>query len=226
MAFPTIVDYDTSLVTTNQTSHSQPLPADRASGNLLLCFFTCDNAGVDITINTGTEWVELLQYNGSASTFGVYYKLSAADSAADVLSLTTDSGQHSASIMYAISGHDSSKVPDYSVANGNSTNANPPSLTPTRGRHDYLWFTCMGTDGTVVASATPTDFSDLITYASSSSADGVSISSAKRAYHTDNSAYNPDTFTSASAYWIAITIAVVPLEGPGFNLNNLFLRLT
>jgi hypothetical protein len=226
MAFPIVVDYDTLLVSTNETSHSQPLPADRASGNLLLDFFTCDSADVDITIGTSTGWVELIQYNGSASTFGIYYKLSAADSAADDLSLTTDSAQHSASIMYAISGHDSSKVPDYSTANGNSTNADPPSLTTTRGRHDYLWFTCMGTDGTVVASAAPTDFSDLITYASASSADGVSISSAQRNYHTNNTAYNPGTFTSASAYWIAVTVAVVPLEGPGFGISSVIYRIT
>jgi len=226
MAFPQIIDYNTSLINTNELTHSQSLPTDIESGNLLLCFFVCDGITVGITISVGSGWSELITYTLSTCTVGIYYKLSASGSSADNLSLTTNSAQQSASIIYAISGHDSSKSLHYSIINNNSTNADPPSLTPTHGRHDYLWFTCMATLGTTVASAQPEYFSDLIVNASSDSSEGVSICSSRRNYHTDNTAYNPSTFTSASAQWVAITMVIVPLEGPGFNLNNLFLRFT
>lgn len=226
MAFPTVVDYDTNLITTNATSHDQELPATYSAGDLLLCLFTCDAASVALGITTGTGWVEIAEYSNAEITTGIFYKLSAANTSADNLTLSTDSGQHSASIIYAISGHDDSEVPDYSRSNGDSTNADPPSLTPTNGRHDYLWIVCMASDGTVVASAAPTDFSSLITRASSSSADGVSISSAQRNYHTNNTAYNPGTFTSATEQWVAITIAITPEEGPGFGISSVIYKLT
>ena len=226
MAFPTIVDYDTTLVASNTTSHEQNIPTEYSAGDLLLCLFTCDAADVALGITTGTGWVEIAEYSNIEITTGIFYKLSAADSSADDLTLSTNSNQHSASIIYAISGHDDSEVPDYSRSNGNSTNADPPSLTPTNGRHDYLWIVCMATDGTVVASSEPTDFSNLITRASSSSSDGVSISSAQRNYHTNNTAYNPGTFTSATEQWVAITIAITPEEGPGFGISSVIYRIT
>lgn len=83
----------------------------------------------------------------------------------------------------------------------------------------------MATDGTVVASAAPSSFSDLITNASDSSSDGVSISTARRNYRT-SSAYNPGWFTSATATWATLTVAITSVDFYGFGLNNLFLRFT
>jgi hypothetical protein len=83
----------------------------------------------------------------------------------------------------------------------------------------------VGNDGTVVASPAPSDFSDLITNASDSSSDGTSISTASRTYRT-GSTYNPGWFTSATAAWATLTIAITSIDVYGFNINNLFLRFT
>ena len=159
------------------------------------------------------------------SFFAFTYKLLASDTSADNLIITTDSAQHSAAIIYAISGHASTKGLNESSDADSSTNADPPSCTPSNGILDYLWIVCMATDGTVVASAAPSDFSDLITNASDSSSDGTSISTASRTYRT-GSAYNPGWFTSATAAWSTITIIITSVDVYGFGLNNLFLRFT
>lgn len=225
MSFPVIEDYATTLISTNETSHTLTLPDTYDANDLLVCFFTCDGSGVDLNISTGTGWVGLSISSGSGNTFGFTYKLLASDTSADNLIITTDSAQHSAAIIYAISGHASTKGLNESSDAGSSTNADPPSCTPTNGILDYLWIVCMATDGTVVASAAPSDFSDLVTNASGSSSDGVSLSTASRTYRT-GSAYNPGWFTNATAAWSTITIIITSVDVYGFNINNLFLRFT
>jgi hypothetical protein len=149
---------------------------------------------------------------------GVFVNLVTTDGVASC-TITTDNAQKSTHITYRITGINTFKLgeayaqvwkwnPTYQ--NGTSTNANPPSITPGLGQQNYLYLTGCAIEGTIVASAAPTDFSGLTTKAGAS--DSASISTAYRNY-SNSSAYDPGTFTTDSGNWIAMTAVIYPIVG-------------
>jgi hypothetical protein len=113
--------------------------------------------------------------------------------------------------LLCIRGAHVTQAPEVATAQGNSTNANPPSLTASWGAEENLWIATMGTDGTVVATAAPANFAGLDTLAGDSS--GASTSHATRAF--TGATLDPGTFTSSTEQWAATTIVIRPAAAGG-----------
>lgn len=105
------------------------------------------------------------------------------------------------------------------IATGNSTNPNPPSLTPSGGTRAYLWVAYAVGATTSSISAYPSSYS---TGQSSGGASGGTNASAIRSLTA--STEDPGTFTfSVSGRWGAITIAVPPPPTPTGNSSNVII---
>lgn len=215
MAFPQIVTYNTGTILSD-TAHEVSLPGSIVQGNLLIVFFSCNGDKIDISIShlSGLNWHEINYGDSSENCASAYYKVA---QGGDVLHLITSEETISSYISYQISGASSSEPLSEYYADVCS-NADPPSLTPTKGAQDYLWLVYAGIENTVVASAAPYLFSGLLTIASESN--GSSSSSAYREYNTA-SAYNPARFTSTSAYWVTFTVCIRPAAIDGFGIGNI-----
>ena len=217
MAFPIIVNTNTTHIGSDNTSHSINLSTSSV-GDLIIVFFTCDGKSITTSIDTGASgvnWTKLNETSGATNTSSAFYKIA---ESSNVLTLSTSSLQQSTAISYSISNHGNT-VPVIQSAFGDSININPPAITPLYTTRDYLFIVYGATDGSVVASSAPTNFIGLITVTGSS--DGSSSSSAYRNLTRDASLYDPGPFTSATEQWVAFTICVDPGSPTGIGINNI-----
>lgn len=214
MAFPSVVSYITNIESSDVTSHYIDMPMTYSVNDALFVFFGCDDPFVNITIGSGTGWVLYDLYDGTAATGVIAVKIA---DGSDTLRLDTDSAQQSTSIVYAITG----QYGGFSVEKTMSTsaNANPPACIPPLTRRDYLWIVYAIINETNVASAAPSGFANLITQVAATT-NGVSSSSAQINYATGAS-YDPGSFTSPNAAWIAYTVCIAPPAPLGIGLNNI-----
>lgn len=216
MAFPQIRTggYRYGAEIADVTAHSVTLPSEAEIGDLILVFFAVDS-NVTLTIDTGisgANWNTASTRNLSAVTAGVFWKIAQGEGY-DYLTINTTS-EMASFVSYAIYNHFiTTPITISSSATGTSANMNPPSLTPSYGGHDYLWFVFGGMDGIYAAEAAPTDFSGLLV-ANNASSQGSTCSVAYREYNT-SSAYNPDAFTSTAEDWITYTVIVNPASVNG-----------
>ena len=99
-------------------------------------------------------------------------------------------------------------LPESAATNGNSTNADPPSLNPANWDvENTLWIATAGWDGSVVASAAPTNYLGLVTeQVATGTGSGVSVAYRENAVASED----PGAFTSSAEQWGAGTIAVAP----------------
>lgn len=208
MAYPQVrsdIRYGAEI--SNVTSHPISLPTDAEVGDLILVFFGVD-ANETITIDTvysGVAWSTEGSLSTSTNSAAIFSKISeGADN--DYLQITTGS-EMASYVSYAIYDYYSTDPITCSYgASGASTNMNPPSLPVTYSGRDSLWFVFGSMDGLVYATAAPTDFTNLITAAGSSS-QGVTCSVAQREYNTTGS-YDPGTFTNDTEDWVTFTLIV------------------
>lgn len=96
-----------------------------------------------------------------------------------------------------------------SNSNGSSTNSNPPSITNSSGASRDVTVVCTRSgDSTVVATAAPTNYSNLQTQAGGGTG-GASTNTAERQINIANSgSEDPGTFTSASEQWACFTFGI------------------
>lgn len=217
MAFPTIANTSTTHIGSDNTSHQINLSTSSV-GNLIIIFFTCDQASVTISVDTGlsgSNWTKLNQTSSASNTSALFYKIAESSNA---LYITTDSSQQSTAISYTITNHGNT-VPVYQVAYGDSININPPAVTPIYTTRDYLFLVYGGTDSNVVASMAPTNFSGLITVTGST--DGSSSSSAYRELARGMVSYDPGPFTSSAEQWVSYTVCIDPGIPTGIGINNI-----
>ena len=218
MAFPVIQTTSKGGASADVSSHSINLPSGINAGDLLLVFFTCDGDSVAISVNTsssGTKWTKLDEYSNLANTAACFSKIA---ESSNTLVLTTNSSESSTYIAYRISGTGLSN-PVVQYNEGGVANADPPSVTPVFGNKEYLWIVYAGFEGTVIPSSAPSGFSGLITE-QGSSAEQPSSASAYDENQT-GSAYDPGTFTSASAYWVTFTVCIAPAGVDGIGINSI-----
>jgi hypothetical protein len=216
MAFPSVSSIISTLIDTATTSHSINISA--GSGELALVFFSCNDDTIDIGIDSGvgSNWFIGPSYQQDTNkTVNIAYKL-ATGTSEDNLTLTTDFSVKSCAISYAIKDCGNLAF-QYVYHSSSGTNMNPPSLTPELSNADYLWLVMGTAYGSVIATAAPTDFSNLRTIEGSS--DGVSMSCAERQLTRGKLAYDPDAFTSASSTWMAYTVVIPPPESTGISIN-------
>src|SRR5690606_36955639 len=92
----------------------------------------------------------------------------------------------------------------WAFSDGSSTNSDPPNLS-LGASQDALWIATRAGDSTVVATAAPTNFSNLQTQAGGGTS-GASSNSAERSF--TGSSLDPGTFTSGSEQWVCSTLAI------------------
>ncbi len=184
------------------------MPAIVRRGEKLFMFLTVDATG-SLPV-TPTGWTEEQKANFATSNYVHYSKTAIGnESGTRVLVALSSGARTAASVVYRIS-----NWRDYeysSVATGTSTVPNPGSLTPSWGTKNTLWLAVAhaGDDG-AVASAAPSNFSNLLTARGGSTAnEAPSTHTADRANSIDTE--DPGTFTlDISEDWAVWTIGIEP----------------
>lgn len=179
MAFPTVVNTNTTNGQSPGTSHSINLPASLVSGNLLVVVVM----GTGSITPTPTGWTQF---------GGVHAVLTKTSDGTEGATLTVDMGSSAriAAVSYQIQNWNAVQV-SYNV-----TNDDPPSFTPTFGSGDTLWIATMGAKRSDwEATAAPTNYTNLLTIGniSSSSTARCEVASARRELAAASE--NPGTFT-------------------------------
>lgn len=187
----------------NTTTHIINVPTTSNSGDILLCFFSCD--GVPTLNSASPGWVPLGSATRSSNITGAVY-FASSPVGATPLTIFTSSGEASSHIVYRISGSDTGTTPE---VNFSSTfgNPNPPLLTPSGGAQEYLWIATGYYDRQNSSTNPPTDytFRDNLNHPNSY---GASISVADRLFNA--SSQDPDNW-GVSDNVVASTLAVYPL---------------
>jgi hypothetical protein len=204
MAFPSVVSVSKATYDTAQTSHPITIPPVNI-GDLILVFFGAANAPV-VTVDTGisgSDW-QTSTFVGVTGNFraGFAHKLA---TGSDALTFNTDVAERSTFQCYRISG--ASGVISANAIQDAGTNANPPALTTSWGADDNLWIVAVLNTFDDIASAAPTDFTDLITE-QSSNLEGMSSSTARR--NLNAATLDPSAFALGSAIYRVYTLAIQP----------------
>lgn len=215
MAFPTVEGTAGAFTgSSNSTTHAAAYPTGVSggiqSGDLLLLVGAID----ETTTTTVSNWNGFTQLDwGDVPTTtaagGVAYKW-AAGGETGTITITTSAAERAVFRMYCIRGADPGVNPEIgTTATGNSTNPDPPSLTPSWGALDTLWWAIAIVD-IITPSAAPTNYTDLETQLGTSTA---TIATARRQLNATSD--DPGVFTAATDQWRAITLAIAPLSGGG-----------
>lgn len=208
MAFPTIVTQSISGTTTEATSHTITLPASIVSGNLLLAFVSGEFGGN----GSISGWTTHTNYSIGNTGLAIFYKI--AGSSESNPSFSIPDSRSIAYAVYQISGAATSGATESQVA---TTSYDPPSLTPTWGSKDTLWFAVC----TMAANAGNTGFSAFPS--------GYSNTNNSNYSHGPGNAYgqvlgvcnkgaaassdDPSSFTGTSAFqYLSSTLAVKPAD--------------
>lgn len=194
-----------SNTSTFVTAQPITLPSS-SSGDLLLVIFSPQAGQTTTTSQTG--WTKVY---GAAEDPNIEVWGGVSGTAQTPLTLTTSAACGSCHITYSVSSWSGTVSHiEATKAVGNSTNMNPPSLTPSHGSFQYLWIVAgAGGNGSDTApSAAPTDFSNLQTRNTGSTLDThTGLGSAERLF--DAATLDPGTFTSTTADWTTVTLAVL-----------------
>ena len=222
MAFPVVAAVNGGNNTTEGKNHTVNLPANISAGDLLLVIFGTDFfPNEDISFPEG--WTSLFEVNNDPSApafrMGAWYRVADGTEGATI-TVTTVTNQMTAHTSYRITGY--SGVPECGTAAvaTSGTAPNPPSLTPSWGALDTLWFAIEGNDDVDTVTAYPTDYTNgRADFANATG--GCNVGSAYRELNAVSE--NPDAFTiAASEQWIANTIAVQPAAPAGWaNIKNI-----
>lgn len=187
---------------TATTSHSITLPASGVNtGDLLMVFFSVSGAP---TCTASSGWIKYMQddQEGILSA-AIFYKWA---TGSDTCTITTSSAQQSTHKVLCVP---NGGVPNADMSWGDSINSDPPAVY-TFQSDDYLVIASRHGAGTVVATAAPSGFSNLITQTASTTS-GASTNTAERAVTitaAPTGSFDPGVFTSATADWLSATVFI------------------
>jgi hypothetical protein len=188
------------------------MPGSLVSGNLLLCFFSLDGAPGTLVM---TGWTQLFSANApsTADRSEVWYRVSDATEGADE-SLTWDNSEKLTYNCYQINGQHGSSAPEAgTAANGTSGAADPPSLTPSWGAEDTLWFVYALVDGNSDITVWPTSYTVGQVENEGDGSAHASHGIARR--ELNGTTDNPSAFTNRNTNWISNLIGIRPLVAGG-----------
>ncbi len=226
MAFPvyqsnTDTDFDTSV-----TSMPVNMPATVNSGDLLLAIEAQrNNATFTAPLATPTGWVALSsqQGGGSAGYMRTWYKIADGTEDGGTATWTASIATTAAWSVIRITSWHGTTPPEAATANGDATNANPPSLNPTGwDTEDTLWLALAGNVATgeiTGFTAAPTNYINLHSNGASTGGSTCNIASSTRELAAASE--DPGTFTpNSNRFWTAATVAVRPAAGGGGGGEN------
>lgn len=202
--YPVVAAENGGYHATSATEHTVNLPSGIQAEDLLLVFFVSDGTP---TITFPEGWTQLFQTaDDSAVKFGAWYRIADGGEGATI-TVTTSASEWTAHTSYRITGY--SGTPEVGTpTTGASANPDPPSLTPSWGAKDTLWFAIQGNDSNKTVSDYPADYTDGRNDYGNSIV-GCGVGSARRELNATSE--DPGTFTlSASEQWIANTVAIQP----------------
>jgi len=202
-SFPTVAAVNGGYDGTG-TSHTVNLPSGIASGDLLLVFF---NSESNPTITFPDGWYNLFQASYSTNvTFGAWYRI-ADGTEGSTITVTTSTSQSTDHTSYRITSYSGTPTVGTAVT-GIGTTPNPPSLTPSWGAKDILWFAAVGYWGSFNISAYPTNYTN-------GRKDGLNLCLGTARRELNAASEDPGTFTlTGSALWVANTVAIAPASVP------------
>lgn len=203
--FPNIIDVTSGTDAVDQQNHSVDLFASISANDLLLVYVSADNNATTIGFPAG--WTQLFHTptTGAGCVLGAWYRVADGEEGASI-TVTTDTNQMISFITYQIT--DYAGVPECGTATeGASADApDPPSLSPSWGEMDTLWFATTGWDWKRTISAYPANYADGL-YEWIDDDQGVGVAAAVR--NNETATEDPGTFTlSGNTSYIANTIAI------------------
>lgn len=200
MSFPDPADTNSGFDDTSTTSHSVSLPANIASGNLLIIFITSDTFTATAS---ASGWTSLYSTaSGILSRGYCLYKV-ADGSEGSAVTVTFSANCTIAWSSYRITSFQG--TPEAGTpATGSSASPNPPSLTPSWGADDDLWLVAAHCINSTSDLAAPTNYTGLIEVRN------TALRSNGTAYRQLNAtSEDPGTFSNANnTEWTAGTVAV------------------
>ena len=200
----------------NSATHTCLLPDGIQVGELLLIFTSVDG-GSTITPPSGWDTV-VSEAIGGQVQLRVFSRIvdgtEGFAGTGDSVTYTTGDNQLGVFVSVRIADDDSTANPPEATATpGTSATPDPPSLTPTGGSAEYLWFAVAGWDSNPTADSVPTDYTSVASFVHANAA-GTGISVAQRTLTATSQ--DPDTFgIGASEQWGAATVAIYPVAAGG-----------
>lgn len=214
MAFPSIAQTVTSTDETDDTTQTASnFSSAPTAGNLLLWAVGIDGGGTTISV-APSGWTTITEDdNVSDCGLHIFAKESEGDENGGTETYTSGSAERSAHAMFEISGATplATQAPEVGTAASHdaATTFDPPSLTPTGGAKDYLWFFFLAVDrGDESISAYPSGYSNTNLVNTAAAAGGAGIAYGSR---TNNaSSENPGTGTMSNGDSLSQTLAIHP----------------
>lgn len=214
--FPVVVSTNVSHQNTVGTSHTVNLPASLVAGNLIIIVFGNFTSTITVSISGYTQLATQTCTNGGTSNgrLTILYKTATGSEGSTVTATTAGAPGNTVSShnSYQISGWIG--TPEAATTNGNDSNPNPPSLTPTWGRTKTLWLATSNSDrsgATHTISTYPSGYSGGIQDSGVVAVANTSTTTGSAWIQTDAASVDPGTFAlSASVPWAVATIGIQP----------------
>lgn len=224
MAFPTLTSTAATGFAFSVTSFPLTMPASIASGDLLIAI---------VEIRIGTTWTAPSGWTaistiaqaggGGVGQLNGWYKIAAGTESGTTPTWTTVNATSAQAHVHRVTGWHGTTAPEATTSSGDSSAANPPSLTPSWGADDTLWLAIGGhtAQSTAPWTAAPSGYSGFDLDSASSGGGVAAIASSWRnnnATSEDPGAFTVNTVPGVSShnrYWTAATIAIRPSAGGG-----------
>jgi hypothetical protein len=207
--YPAVANTATSVNNSNGTSHTVSLPSGVQSGELLIVIFGF-RGGTGQTITWPSGYTSFFR-SDRLTNVGVEAAWRKADGGeGSTITVQTSANARTSHNSYRITGaaDPTTRPPESAASNGNNTNPDPPSLTPTGGAKDYLWIAVeINSDGTTTITGWPGSYTGGI-QANGTGTNTTTGSTVRQLYAASE---DPGAFTiSSSIAWAAGTLVVHP----------------
>lgn len=223
-AFPTVAATNTSAELSAVSSHTISLPASISSGDLLIVYFgTAIPDDRDPQFPAGwTRFFWIDEIRGSdAGLAGGYRQADGGEGA--TITITTTGTTKSAHVSFRITGHEdpSTQAPEATTAENTNSQSDSPSLTPTGGAKDYLWFSASGRtidDAGVLTQ--PASYGNVLEKSGGTGSGGILTSTSRRELNA--SSEDPAAWSGGdtAAEWGAATVAIHPGAPPSVGVKT------
>lgn len=230
MAFPTVVATQASQNgTTNTTTFNATLGTLQASalaGDMVFVFISADgNPTLTLSTPTGdTVWDRTGVFVGPISSTTicsgyVAYCTIESDGVLENLRMASSVSEQYSYIAYLVRPPAGSTIgtnsANWGSSVGSSTNSNPGILGPVGTAGDYLVIASRHGDSTVVATAAPSGYTNLLTQAAGGTAGASTNTAIKTRTMAAGDSEDPAVFTSASEQWACWTVGIFEIPGSG-----------
>lgn len=198
-----------TTTTGSGTSHVVNMPAGIVAGEMLL-WFVAGGAAAPLALPTGWTALWPSHNNGSGSMSAAFYRIATGSESATYTLSTSPTSTRCVSHVFRISGSHASAAPEVAAApvTGSSTIPNPPSLTPSWGSANTLWFNYVNRPVSFDSTLNPPiEYTHGCQVTEEGNASRVLGVVARRAQVASE---DPTTWLTSSGAWTANTFAVRP----------------